>query len=76
MHIYVYIYIYTHLFLDSLFCPTGPCLNYYAFMHAKSLQPCLTLCPMDYSLPGSSVHGVFQARVQEWVVMPSSRGSS
>ena len=30
-------------------------------------QSCLTLCdPMDCSLPGSSVHGVFQARVLEW----------
>ena len=34
---------------------------------AKSLQSCSTLCdPMDYSLPGFSVHGIFQARVQEW----------
>ena len=34
---------------------------------AKSLQSCPTLCdPMDCSLPGSSVHGVFQARVLEW----------
>ena len=31
---------------------------------------------MDYSLPGSSVHGILQARIQEWVAMPSSRGSS
>ena len=38
---------------------------------------CLTLCdPMDYSLPGSSVHGILQARILEWVAMPSSRGSS
>ena len=30
-------------------------------------QSCLTLCdPMDCSLPGSSVHGIFQARVLEW----------
>ena len=30
-------------------------------------QLCPTLCdPMDYSLPGSSVHGIFQARVLEW----------
>ena len=39
------------------------------FLHfaAKSLQSCLTLCdPMDCSLPGSSVHGIFQARVLEW----------
>ena len=41
------------------------------------LSVCLTLCdPMDYSLPGSSVHGVLQARILEWVAMPSSRGSS
>ena len=34
---------------------------------AKSLQSCLTLCdPIDGSPPGSSVHGVFQARVLEW----------
>ena len=43
----------------------------------KSLQSCPTLCdPMDYSLPGSSVHGILQARIQEWVTMPSSKGSS
>ena len=47
------------------------------YMRAKSLQSCLTLCdPMEYSLPGSSVHGILQARVLEWVAMPSSRGSS
>ena len=37
---------------------------------------CLTLCnPVDWSLPGSSVHGILQARILEWVVIPSSRGS-
>ena len=46
-------------------------------VHAKSLQSFLTLCdPMDWSLPGSSVHWILQARVLEWVAMPSSRGSS
>ena len=40
-------------------------------------QSCLTLYdPMDCSLPGSSVHGILQARILEWVAMPSSRGSS
>ena len=40
-------------------------------------QLCLTLCnPLDCSLPGSSIHGIFQARVLEWVVISSSRGSS
>ena len=35
------------------------------------------LCdPMDYSLPGSPVHGILQAEILEWVAMPSSKGSS
>ena len=38
---------------------------------------CLNLCnPMDYSLPGSSVHGIFQARILQWVAISNSRGSS
>ena len=46
-------------------------------MRAKSLQSYLTLCdPMDYSPPGSSVYGILQARLLEWVAMPSSRGYS
>ena len=46
-------------------------------MHAKSFQSCLTLCdPMDYSLPISSVLGIFQARILEWVAISCSRGSS
>ena len=45
--------------------------------HGKSLQLCPTLCdPMDCSQPGSSVHGILQARVLERVATPSSRGSS
>ena len=40
-------------------------------------QSCLTLCnPGDYSPPCSSVHGVSQARILEWVATPFSRGSS
>ena len=48
-------------------------------IHAAVLaaQSCLTLYdPMDCSLPGSSVHGILQARILEWVVIPFSRGSS
>ena len=37
-------------------------------------KSCLTLCdPMDYSLPGSSVYGILQARILEWVAISSSR---
>ena len=44
-------------------------------VHARSLQSCPTLCdPTDRSLPGSSVRGIFQARILEWVTMPSSKG--
>ena len=48
-------------------CTTLPCC-----MSAKSLQSCLTLCdPVDCSLPGFSVHGIFQARILEWAAMPN-----
>ena len=44
-------------------------------MRAKLLQLCLALCdPMDHSPPGSSVYGMLQARILEWVAMLSSRG--
>ena len=40
-------------------------------------QSCLTLCdPMSYSPPDSSVLGILQARILEWVAIPFSRGSS
>ena len=66
----------------SCFCPCSA-----RFLHlsrlliplcvcAKSLQSCLTLCnPMDRSPPGSSVRGILQARILEWIAIPSSRGS-
>ena len=42
----------------------------------KLLQLCLTLCnPKDCSLPGSSIHGIFQARVLEWGAISFSRES-
>ena len=44
---------------------------------AKSNQLCLTLCnPTDCSPSGSSVHGILQARILEWVAISFSRGSS
>ena len=46
-------------------------------MHARLLQLCPALCDsMDCSPPGSSVHGISQARILEWGAMPTSRGSS
>ena len=45
-------------------------------VRAKLLQSCPALCDLDCSPLGSSVHGILQARILEWVAMPSSRGSS
>ena len=46
-------------------------------VHAKSFQSCLILCnPMDCSPPGSSDHGIHQARMLEWVSISISRGPS
>ena len=46
------------------------------YVCAKSLQSHAALCdPMDCGLPGSSVHGILQARILRWVAIPSSRGS-
>ena len=49
----------------------------YMCMCAKSLQSYPTLSdPMDCSPPGSSIHGILQARILEWIDISSSRGSS
>ena len=46
-------------------------------MHTQSLQSCLTSCnPVGRSQPGFCVHGILQARILEWVALPSSRGFS
>ena len=46
-------------------------------MCTKLLQLFLTRCePMDCSLPGSSIHGIFQESILECIAIPSSRGSS
>ena len=47
------------------------------FLRGEVAHSCSTLCdPMDCSLPGSSLHGILQARVLEWVAIAFSRGSS
>ena len=80
-YIYTYIYIYicmcVHMYV-YFFLMDNLCIVLYMLscVCAKSLQSCPTLCdPMDYSPPGFSVHGILQARIVEWVAMPSSRGS-
>ena len=66
--------------LSSLACP--PTLHWALDVmpgqsESEVAQSCSTLCdPMDCSLPGSSVHGIFQAIVLEWITISLSRGSS
>ena len=63
-------------------CCLGPCVRFLALQWgevkwSEVAQSCPTLCdPMGCSLPGSSVHGIFQARVLEWAAISFSRGSS
>ena len=78
-------YIYVALFLCYRFCSIDlfvcTFIKHYtdltACMHVQWLQSCLTICdPMGCSLPVSSVHGSFLARMLQGVATPSSRGSS
>ena len=65
--------VYLQLFAQGLWCMSSAQLC----VCAQSLQSCLTLCYLiDCSPPGSSVYRILQARILEWVAMPSSRGSS
>ena len=57
----------------------GRCCSVERLLHKKvrKVKSCLTLCdPWTVALPGSLVHGIFQARVLEWVAISFSRGSS
>ena len=66
--------------LSSRYVPLAVLLNWVDSVTdvlAQPLQLCPTLCgPMDCSLPGSSVLGILQASILEWVSMPSSKWSS
>ena len=51
--------------------------NVWSLVKVLVVHACPTVCDtMDCSLPGSSVHGILQARILEWVAIPFSRGSS
>ena len=67
---------YTHTQRDS-YTQVHSHMNMLTCMCAKSLRLCLTLYDsIDFSLPGSSLHGILQARILEWTAVPSTRGSS
>ena len=66
-----------YLMFLSIICLWDFSMSLYTVVVVLVTQSCLILCdPMDCSPPGSSVHGILQARILEWVTMPSSRGSS
>ena len=61
---------------DLPFQESGVCLDRPLVGLVLIVQWCPTLCDlMDYSPPGSSVHGTLQARILEWGAIPFSRGS-
>ena len=73
----------TNRFIKTLFKDSGKANLlfglYYKLIEGESevTQSCRTLCdPMDCSLPSSSIHEFFQARVLEWVAISFFRGSS
>ena len=72
-----------HLFFNCIYYYfiVGPCwlsiLNIAVCCYRLVAKSCLTLCNhMDCRPPGSSVHGISQARILEWVAISSSRSSS
>ena len=66
MCIYIYIHTYTYIYINT-----------HTYIHTFVAQLCPALCnPMNCSPLGSSVHGILQARILEWVAIPFSRGSS
>ena len=65
----------TLFFFHLFFSWRKTALQYCAGFCCEVTQSCLTLCdPMDHSLPGSSVHGIFQARLLEWAAISLLRG--
>ena len=60
-------------YVKAIYCHSA----YLTFMQTEVAQSCPTLCePIDCSLPGSSVHGIFQAIVLEWIAISFFRRSS
>ena len=75
-HMYTHMELYIYYIYIGFICIV--CIYIYKLsVHAKLLQLCPAVCdPMDCRPPGSSVRGIFQARILEWGAIPSSKGSS
>ena len=71
---FIYFYINLYIYTCVSVCQK---LAIWHLSEGKVAQLCPTLCnPMDCSLPGSSVHGILQAKILEWVSVPFSKESS
>ena len=67
----------TQVFLPGKFCRQRCLAGMESESESEVAQSSLTLCDtMDYSLSGFSIHGIFQARILEWVAISFSSGSS
>ena len=64
-------------FVPRLVSASFSALSFHLDSENEVAQSCPTLYnPVDYSLPGSSIHWILQARILEWVAISSARGSS
>ena len=76
VYIYIYIYIYGYNYVSINIYQSYICVHLYTHTYVFS-HSVLSLCdPLGCSPPGSSIHGIFQARTLEWVAISFSRGSS
>ena len=74
-----HVFLYLNKPMECTTASMNPNVNYglWVIVRVKSLKLCPTVCnPLDCSLSGSSVHGILQARILEWVAISFSRGSS
>ena len=78
LHLFIYLFLNRILYDYQTIRTTFVISFYYAYIKWKvKVTHSVRLCnPMDYSLPGSSVHGILQARVLLWVTISFSRGYS
>ena len=82
VHSFIHSFVFIHIFIPNYSFITGMFTQMFSGWkesesESEVTQSCPTLCnPMDCSLPGSSIHGILQAKVLEWVAISFSRGSS
>ena len=76
MCVYIYIYIYICKSDSLCFLPETYTTLKINYVKMKVAQWCLTLWPRELRPPGSSIHGILQARILEWIASPFPRGPS